>query len=133
MYLKFILTSTIIILAIDIYYYRALKGTLNKFPILIKKIIKIGYWLFTLFAIGFMFFAASFFIDKTPPPKFARTYIMGVLLIISLSKLIGSLFLIIYDFIKLINWLIKKSFKPKTESEENINGISRIEFLKRQL
>ena len=112
MYLKFIIINTIIILAIDIYYYRALKGTIENLSPFTKKVVKISYWLFTLFAIGFMFFAASFFINKTPPPKFARTYVMGVLLIIALSKLIGCLFLIIYDLIKLIIWLIKKSFKP---------------------
>jgi predicted MPP superfamily phosphohydrolase len=131
MYLKFIIINTIIILAIDIYYYRALKGTIENLSPFTKKVVKISYWLFTLFAIGFMFFAASFFINKTPPPKFARTYVMGVLLIIALSKLIGCLFLIIYDLIKLIIWLIKKSFKPKTEAKDSINGISRIEFLKK--
>lgn len=129
MYLKFILTGIVIILTIDIYYYRAIKESVKKLPSGVKKVLKISYWFFTLLSIAFMFFAASFFIDQTPPPKFARTYIMGVLLIVALSKLIGSIFLIIHDIIKSISWLIKKSFKPKTAS--NINSISRIEFLKK--
>ena len=129
MYLKFILTGIVIILTIDIYYYRAIKGSVKKLPSGVIKVLKISYWFFTLLSIAFMFFAASFFIDQTPPPKFARTYIMGVLLIVALSKLIGSIFLIIHDIIKSISWLIKKSFKPKTAS--NINSISRIEFLKK--
>ena len=129
MYLKFILTGIVIILTIDIYYYRAIKESVKKLPSGVKKVLKISYWFFTLLSISFMFFAASFFIDQTPPPKFARTYIMGVLLIVALSKLIGSIFLIIHDIIKSISWLIKKSFKPKTAS--NINSISRIEFLKK--
>ncbi len=129
MYLKFILTGIVIILTIDIYYYRAIKESVKKLPSGVKKVLKISYWFFTLLSIAFMFFAASFFIDQTPPPKFARTYIMGVLLIVALSKLIGSIFLIIHDIIKSISWLIKKSFKPKKAS--NINSISRIEFLKK--
>tara|TARA_B100000809_G_scaffold166632_1_gene163892 strand:+ start:709 stop:1956 length:1248 start_codon:yes stop_codon:yes gene_type:complete len=129
MYLKFILTGIVIILTIDIYYYRAIKESVKKLPSGVIKVLKISYWFFTLLSISFMFFAASFFIDQTPPPKFARTYIMGVLLIVALSKLIGSIFLIIHDIIKSISWLIKKSFKPKKAS--NINSISRIEFLKK--
>ena len=129
MYLKFILTGIVIILTIDIYYYRAIKESVKKLPSGVIKVLKISYWFFTLLSIAFMFFAASFFIDQTPPPKFARTYIMGVLLIVALSKLIGSIFLIIHDIIKSISWLIKKSFKPKKAS--NINSISRIEFLKK--
>ena len=131
MYLKFILTSTIIILLIDSYYYRALTGSIKKMPLPIKRTLKISYWVFTLCTIGFMFFAASFFIDKTPPPKFARTYIMGVFLIISLSKLIGALFLIIHDVYKFISWIIKKSSGNKIDPAKNINGISRVEFLKK--
>ncbi len=129
MYLRFILTSIIIILSIDIYYYRALNRTTKTLPSLPKNILKISYWLFTVFTIGFMFYAASFFIDKTPPPKFARTYIMGVLLIIALSKLIGSVFLIIYDLTKFIIWVIRKS--KQTTPTDKINGISRIDFLKK--
>jgi predicted MPP superfamily phosphohydrolase len=131
MYLKFILTGIVIILTIDIYYYRALKGSIEKLSSPVKKVLKLFYWFFTLLSIAFMFFAASFFIDQTPPPKFARTYIMGVLLIVALSKLIGSVFLVIHDIIKSISWLIKKSFKSKAASNKNINNISRIEFLKK--
>ncbi|MFB0924170.1 MAG: hypothetical protein QMB65_02620, partial [Vicingaceae bacterium] len=75
MYLKFILTGIVIILTIDIYYYRALKGSIEKLSSPAKKVLKLFYWFFTLLSIAFMFFAASFFIDQTPPPKFARTYI----------------------------------------------------------
>ena len=131
MYLKFILTSIFIILAIDIYYFRALKRAIEKLPALTKRIIKLSYWLLTLFAIGFMFFAASFFIDKTPPPKFARTYIMGVLMIIALSKLIGCIFLILYDGITLIIWTIKKLTQRHQNTNENIKKISRVDFLKK--
>jgi predicted MPP superfamily phosphohydrolase len=78
-----------------------------------------------------MFYGASFFINQTPPPKFARIYIMGVLMIISLSKLIGSLFLIIYDSIQLLFWLINKIRKTPPTTTKNVNGISRISFLKK--
>jgi predicted MPP superfamily phosphohydrolase len=131
MYLKFILTGIIIILAIDVYYYRAIRGTIKDFAPLLKKVLKIVYWTFTLFTIGFMFYAASFFIDRTPPPKFARTYIMGVLMIIALSKLIGSVFLIIYDLLKTILWILKKTSQKQANISKNKKGISRIEFLKK--
>ncbi len=131
MYLKFILIGILILLSVDLYFYRALKGTFKNLPSFPNTILKVSYWLFTLFTIGFMFYAASFFIAQTPPPKFARTYIMGVLLIIALSKLIGSIFLMVYDLLKLTTWLSKKILKKSITPTEKSNGISRIEFLKK--
>ena len=124
MYLKFILTVSAIILLVDSYYYRALIQFVNKLNPILKKSIKVSYWLFTLATIIFMFYVASYFVDKEPAPKFARVYIFGTILIILTSKLIGSFFIIIHDIKSLTLYLKKKIIKNDSTSK------SRRHFLK---
>jgi len=130
MYFKFILIATLLILSIDFYYYRALKSFVRKFKPTLQKTIKISYWAFTLFTIIFMFIAASYFLGDTPPPKFARTYIIGVIMIIGVSKLIGTLFILMYDFSQFIIWIINKA-PSKNKNIENKISFSRVEFIKK--
>ena len=130
MYLRFILIATFIILSIDFYYYRALKSFVKNYNPFLKNILKISYWIFTLSTIAFMFFAASYFLEKTPPPKFARTYIMGTIMIVGVSKLIGTLFILIYDIVKFIIWIINKTPSKSNNSATKIS-ISRIDFIKK--
>lgn len=130
MYLRFILITTFLILTIDVYYYRALKSFIKNYSPTLKKLVKVSYWLFTLSTIIFMFVAASYFLEKTPPPKFARTYIMGVIMIIGVSKLVGTIFILSYDLIKFIIWIINKT-PSKNNNPENKISISRIDFIKK--
>ncbi|MDG1476531.1 MAG: metallophosphoesterase [Vicingaceae bacterium] len=130
MYLRFILIATFLILSIDLYYYRALKSFVKNYNSILKNTLKISYWIFTLSTIAFMFFAASYFLEQTPPPKFARTYVMGTIMIIGVSKLIGTLFILIYDLIKFIIWIINKT-PSKNNNSENKISISRIDFIKK--
>ena len=124
----FILFGALIILPIDIYYYRSLKSSVKRFQPTIRKTIKVSYWAFTLATLFFMLFVASYFNANEVPPKFARVYLFGIILIILLSKLIACVFLIIHDIIKLVSWINKKS--TPTQISKN-NPISRIEFLKK--
>jgi len=126
MYLKAILISTIIILAVDLYYYRALKKFIEKLKPLFQKLIKISYWIYTLATIIFMFFVASFFTSKQVPPKFARIYMVGIILIILVSKIIGSTFILFHDFKSLFLFT-----KHKVSKSKKAYSPSRRHFLKR--
>jgi len=130
MYFKFILIATFLILSIDFYYYRALKSFVKNFHPILKNTLKISFWIFTLSTTIFMFVAASYFLGDTPPPKFARTYVMGVIMIIGVSKLIGTLFILIHDISLFFIWIINKT-PSKSNPPENKISISRIEFLKK--
>ena len=77
-----------------------------------------------------MFVAAAYFSDKTLSLPFARTYVMGVIMIIGLSKLIGTLFILLHDIFQFIIWLINKT-PSKSNNSENKISISRIDFLKK--
>ena len=124
MYLKFILIVISCILIVDFYYYRALKQFVIKLKPSLKNTIKVSYWLFTLATLIFMFYVVSFFVNKEPAPKFARVYIFGVILIILVSKLIGSLFIIIHDIKGLFNYLKRKLAQNELPSK------TRRQFLK---
>ena len=129
MYLKFILIA-IFITIIDLYYFRALKSFVKNYKPILKKTLKISYWIFTLATIIFMFVAASYFSEKTLSLPFARTYVMGVIMIIGLSKFIGTLFILIHDIFQFIIWIINKTPLKSNKSENKIS-ISRIDFLKK--
>jgi len=127
MSLYFILIGALIILPIDFYYYRAVKKFIEKFNPSLKKSIKISYWLFTVATLVFMFFVASYFTSNEAPPKFARVYLFGIALIILLSKLIGSLFIIIHDTKSLLLFTTHQLFYRKTKEYSP----SRRQFLKK--
>jgi len=129
MYLKFILIA-IFITIIDLYFYRALKSFVKNYTPILKNTFKISYWIFTLVTIIFMFVAATYFSDKTLSLPFARTYVVGVIMIIGLSKLIGTLFILIHDIFQFIIWIINKT-PSKSNNYENKISISRIDFLKK--
>lgn len=129
MYLKFILTSTLVILALDWYFFRSFRSLIKNYAKNFKLAFTIGYWLITFFTIGFMFFVASYFADKTAAPKIFRVYVMGFIFIIFASKVIGSLFIVAHD-IKSVVLFVKNKLFPKVVAE-NPNTISRKDFLKK--
>jgi len=126
MVLYFILIGILIILPIDLYYYRALNTFIEKLPYYTRTTIKISYWIYTISTIIFLIFIASYFTSKQVPPKFARIYLFGILLIITLSKIIGSLSLLLYDLKNLFLFLKKKIFNQPTKE----HSPSRRQFLK---
>ena len=130
MYMTFIITITIIILFIDWYFYRALKAFVFKSKPKLRKATLIFYWSLTLGTIIFMGIAVSYYLTETAPPKFARTYIMGTVFVIVLSKIVGSILILIDDLYKVTLWTTRKIKKQPTTSSDS-KKISRKEFLKR--
>ncbi|MCB9335106.1 MAG: metallophosphoesterase [Flavobacteriales bacterium] len=125
----FIIYSIVIILLIDLYYYRSFKILVSKLNPIIQKTLKFSYWIYTLSTLVFMFFVASYFSNKIPAPKFMRIYVMGFVFIVLISKLIGCIFILLDDVKSLFTWLKRKLF-PVIETQ-NGNIISRRNFLKK--
>ncbi|MCO6499777.1 MAG: metallophosphoesterase [Vicingus serpentipes] len=115
MSLYFIIAGILIILPIDIYYYRALNKFIERLRPQFRLTIKISYWIYTIATIIFLFFIASYFTSKQVPPKFARIYLFGIVLIIILSKIIGSIFILLHDLKSLLLFLKRKLFFQKTK------------------
>ena len=132
MYLHFIFYFILIIAAIDVYFYRHLRATLKgrerqkKVP----KWVRLMYWGFTVFTVLFLILATYYFLAKVPPPRFARIYITGFILIVLLSKLFGVVFFLIDDIKDSLIWLVKKIRPSKKVSEDGNKKISRGTFIK---
>lgn len=130
MYLKFIITSTLFVLAIDWYYYRSVKNLTDNLRPLLKNSIRIAYWLFTLAVLVTLGYTSSFFVDKAAIPKLLRTYFMGIIFIIYVSKIIGILFVALYD-LQSVYLFIKKNIIKKFRPEKVATNLSRRSFLKK--
>jgi len=131
MYLIFVLVFAVIVLLMDIYFYRAVKHIFRNKKQLTVKIVRYSYWTTTILVLLFLTIASLYFITKTTPPKFARTYLMGFVFIITLCKIAGSLFLLLFDLFKAILFLINKTLYRKVEPSKSKNAISRAAFLKK--
>lgn len=129
MYLKFILSSILVIIALDLYFFRSFRSIIKNYNKKLKLIIAISYWLSTLFTVVFMFFVASYFVDKIAAPKIFRVYVMGLIFMIFISKIIGSLFILAHDLKSLVLF-VKKKFYPKV-IPIHPNTLTRKDFLKK--
>ena len=125
----FILISTLFILLIDLYFYRSFKVLVAQLKRSLRISLKVLYWVYTISTIVFMFFVASYFADKVAAPKFLRVYVMGFIFIALLSKLIGSVFILLHD-IKSVVVFIKKKLFPVITSQSG-HQITRRNFLKK--
>lgn len=131
MYLTFILVFAIIVLLIDAYFFRTIKYLFRNKQNKTKQIVRYCYWGVTSLVLLFLIIASYYFISKTPPPKFARTYLMGFIFIVTLCKIVGSLFLLFYDTFRALLFLTNKTLYRKVEPSRSKNAISRAQFLKK--
>lgn len=130
MYYNVIISSILFIFFLDVYYYRSVKNITENYHLKLKRVIRVSYWLFTALVIGLLIFMASYFTEKAALPKFARTYLMGFVFIIIVSKTIGVLFIMLYDLQSLLLF-IRKNILKKFKPEKIEQSITRRSFLKK--
>lgn len=121
-----------IVILVDWYFYRAMKYGVQNLQPTIRRTLGIIYWLFTIFSVIYVFVASYYVTHNIPPPKFAKVYIFGIILIILVSKLLGSIFIILDD-IKSLILFISKLFTAKQDglTEPTHQSITRKSFLKK--
>jgi predicted MPP superfamily phosphohydrolase len=128
MYLPFILTMLLIMLGIDIYFYKSYAPLLKN--VKHKRWVNIVYWSFTAFGIAVLLVAVYHYVVNAPPPKFARTYLFGFVFMVLISKAIGMIFFLVNDLKRLVLYLLKKG-RPKNSNSSTIQRISRNQFLRK--
>lgn len=133
MYLKFIFFGLVILLAVDFYFYRAVKSLLSEKKIALKKWIFWAYWIFTLLSVLFFIIASYYYIQKIIPPRFMRIYVTGFIFITLLSKFTGSLFLLAHDTLNFVKYVQHKITGTKNVKAGNRleSKITRKDFLKK--
>jgi predicted MPP superfamily phosphohydrolase len=118
----------VIMILLDIYVFMAIKSVSHSASSKIRTIIFSIYWLIAVVAlVGLLVFI---FTGPEFLPKKFRTYLFASILAFVFGQLVSSVFLLIDDVRRLIQWLAGKAFFRNTEvSQMNADGISRSAFL----
>ncbi|MES2284285.1 MAG: metallophosphoesterase [Bacteroidota bacterium] len=117
----------LLLLLVDWYFYQAIITVLKESSAFRKSAWAYIYWGFTIFT--FLLFLTPSFISLADWPKYIRVYLFALVIMVAVSKIIGSLFLATDDIIRLFRW-IGSYFTTKTEIVvENAHRISRLKFL----
>lgn len=117
-----------IMLALDTYFYLALRTVSQNLSPRAKLIITIVYWSVTLLSIiGLLLFILT---EQEMMGKGLRTYIFGIIMGLFLAKLAAVAFFITDDLRRSIQWVVVKLFSHKTVvPAAGAGGISRSVFL----
>ncbi|HSN62539.1 MAG TPA: metallophosphoesterase [Ferruginibacter sp.] len=118
-----------IMLALDYYFFLAIKAVSQSATPKTKVVIGAVYWGITVLAvIGFLLFV---FTDQDLMGKKVRTYLFAIIIGLFLAKLIAMVFFLTDDLRRGIQWLAGKVFTSNKTVAQNAGGdaISRSVFL----
>ena len=114
---------------LDIYFFQALKVITHSTTARTRIIIHTIYWVLSVFAIVMLIILPYIHFEKQA--KLARSTIFAMIAGLFFAKLIASLFFMIDDIRRVIQWVAGKLFFSKTEGEDLQAGetITRSVFL----
>jgi uncharacterized protein len=114
---------------LDIYFFQALKVISHAASARNKTIIYSSYWAISIIAIIILLILPYIHFERQA--KFARTTIFAIIAGLFFAKLIASLFFVIDDVRRAVQWMVNKIFVSKTPVNDlkSDEGISRSVFL----
>lgn len=128
--IRFLILGVLIVL-LDWYFYQAIKIVLLNSTIFKKNIALYSYWGFTIFSILLFLTPAIFTFNDFP--KFVKVYVFAFVVMVIISKLIGSVFIAFDDIIRFFRWAASYFSKPQVLVSSLIpvdpHAISRLRFL----
>lgn len=127
-----ILIVGLLLLLIDWYFYQALSFVLKGSSETKRNTVFYVYWGFTAFS--FLLFLTPTFVQLSEWPRFIRVYVFAFVVMMLISKLIGSVFIALDDIIRLFRWIGSFFLRTVTsassgENPSDPNGITRLKFL----
>lgn len=121
----------VLLLLIDWYFYQAIKTVLLNSSVFKKNLALYSYWGFTFFSL--LLFLTPVIFTFSDFPKFVKVYVFAFVVMIIISKLIGSVFIAFDDFIRFFRWTASYFTKPPVLVSNAIpvdpHAISRLRFL----
>ena len=114
-----------VLLCIDWYFYQSVSTVMKNSSDNKKNIAAYIYWGFSIFS-ALLILSAVFF-NYTSFPKFVRVYCWAIVLVILLVKIVGCLFILTDDLIRLFRWGF--SYIPAADGVEKSHSISRLKFV----
>lgn len=128
--LRFVIIG-LVLLFIDWYFYQAIVTVLKGASATKRNIVFYIYWGFTIFS--FLVFLTPPLVSVTDFPKFVKIYVLAFVIMVFISKIIGSVFIALDDIIRLFRWIGSYFVKPANAAVEtvvqNSHTISRLKFL----
>jgi predicted MPP superfamily phosphohydrolase len=125
------LTFAFIILVIDLYFYQAISTILKGASLTKRNLVFYIYTGFTVLSV--LTVLTPLVIPFYEWPKFFKIYVVAFIVIILFSKIIGSVFLLVDDLIRLFRWMASYLVKPQPQNMDVATGdmhrISRLKFL----
>jgi uncharacterized protein len=120
--------TILLILLLDFYFFQSVKLIFKDR----KKSIRLGvygfYWMFT--AYGFALMIAAFIKPPHTWPYLFRIYGFALAMIPLICKMIGVIFILADDFIRMLRWTFRLRYrKTPTNHAPGTNKISRLRFL----
>ena len=104
-----ILLFGFLLFLIDLYFYQSIKTVLSNSTAFKRNLAFTSYWSFTVFSM-LLFLTPSLF-TFNDFPKFVRIYVFSFVVMIIISKLIGSFFIALDDIIRFFRWVSSYIFK----------------------
>jgi predicted MPP superfamily phosphohydrolase len=117
-----------IMILLDFYVFSALQAITQSASEKSRMVIHILYWLVAIFSVaGLVLFI---FTDATFMPKKVRTYLFATILGFVFAQIISSVFFLVDDVRRIIQWAAQKAFFNKTEvAQMEGDNIPRSAFL----
>jgi len=110
---------------IEFYFFTGLQTIIRDYAPQRKFTIQIVYWIIS--AITICVFCLSIYFPIQAWPSFFRGYIFSIIFVLFISKIIGSLFLVVDDVGRIFRWGYQ--FATTINEPEKREGISRLKFL----
>lgn len=115
-------------LALDVYVFMAIRAVTARFSPLVKRVLYILYWVISVGCI--VAITASPYMQGVGAARFFRNYLFATVIGVFFAKLLATLFFLLDDFRRLIQWLIRRFFPPKPVLDTDDNqAIPRSAFL----
>lgn len=126
-----ILIVGFVLLLIDWYFYQAVITVLKGASITKRNLVFYIYWGFSIFSFLVLLTPTVFSVSDFP--KFVKVYVLAIVVLVFISKLIGLVFILLDDILRLLRWigsyLIKPAVTTSTGTTINPHAISRLKFL----
>jgi predicted MPP superfamily phosphohydrolase len=118
----------IILFLLDLYFYQAIIVAMKGSTLFRQRLVFWIYWGFTI--VSFMILVSPAMFGMANLPKFFRVYVFAFVVMLIISKIIGSVFIAIDDIIRLFRWIGSLFVRPEpTVLPSGETGITRLKFL----
>jgi len=126
-----ILIFLLVLFAIDLYVFQGVKVLIQNRVVQTQRIIAYAYWAISAISLGVIILGQ--YVDWHLWPKILRTYAFAIIVIIYLSKILVTVFMLLDDVIRLFRligaYIGMKFFSTPQEAAETTIRVSRLDFL----